>query len=244
MELFPALTRYQDDLGYRLDPKAIEHFRQYRDLLLEWNQRFNLTRVTDPDEIETRLFLDALAMYQFVQSSLRDPDAEGRIRLVDIGAGAGFPGLPIKIVAPEIELVLIDATAKKVQFLNEVIRALGLSDTWAVHGRAEDLAHERKFRGSFDVVTARAVARLPALIEICMPFSRVGGRGVFPKGSGIEEEIASATRAQRLLHCLILSSEPIAIPELRGTRYVVVRQVDTPPERYPRRPGIPAKDPL
>ena len=244
MEQFSILARYQDELGYRLDSAAVDRLVQLRDLLLEWNQRFNLTRVTDPQEIETRLYLDSLAMLPLIRAVTPLPNAAPGIRVVDVGAGAGFPGLPLKIVAPEIELVLIEATAKKVGFLDEVIRALGLAKTTAVHGRAEELAHDMRYRSRFDVVTARAVARLPALIEICMPFCRVGGRGIFPKGRDLHQEIASAENALHLLHCKILSTETTPIPELAGTTFVVVQQVTKPQAQFPRRPGIPTNDPL
>lgn len=244
MTPFPILERYQHEIGYALDSTAVQRFTTYRDLLVEWNKRFNLTRVNAPQEIETRLFLNALAMHGLVQSSERNVVDELAIRLLDVGAGAGFPGLPLKIVSPDIELVMIEATAKKVGFLSEVIRELGLANAIAIHGRAEALAHDRKFRGSFDVVTARAVARLPALLEICMPFCRVGGRGIFPKGVDIEPEIKAAARAQRELRCEVVGVERPSPPELDATTYVVVRQTSTVPSRFPRRPGIPAKDPL
>ncbi len=241
MDLFPVLRQYQEVLGYRLDDDAANRLARLRDLLIEWNGRFNLTRVTEPEEIETRLFLDSIAMLRLVRRSAGEREA---MNLVDVGAGAGFPGLPLKIVDPSINLVLIEATAKKVGFLQEVIRELSLAGTSAIHGRAEDLAHDARFRANFDVVTARAVAKLPALIEICMPFARVHGRGVFPKGSDIDEEVRDASRAARMIHCKILGTESIPVDELAGTSFVVVEQIAKAPEQYPRRAGIPAKDPL
>ncbi len=241
MDRFPILRQHQTELGYRLSDEAIDRLARYRDLLIEWNGRFNLTSVTDPGEIETRLFLDSIAMLRLIRRSAGDGDT---VRLVDVGAGAGFPGLPLKIVDPSITLVLIEATAKKVGFVQEVIRDLQLSDASAFHGRAEDLAHDQRFRAKFDVVTARAVARLPALIEICMPFAHVRGRGLFPKGVEIDEEIRDAARAARLVHCKILGTETVPLDEMAGTTFVVVEQIAKAPAQYPRRAGIPAKDPL
>ena len=244
MNPFPILTQYQSELGYRLEPAAVDQLRRLRELLLDWNRRFNLTRVTDPVEIETRLYLDSLAMLRLVRRSTPSSVTTSTIKLVDIGTGAGFPGLPLKIVDPDISVVLIESTAKKVGFLHEAIRVLGLSDVTAVHGRAEELAHQDQYRAKFDVVTARAVAKLPALIEICMPFCRAGGRGIFPKGRDIDDEISDASRAAEQLRCKILGSETMMVPELSGTSYVIVEQVARPPAQYPRRPGIPTKDPL
>jgi 16S rRNA (guanine527-N7)-methyltransferase len=241
---FPVLAKYQRSFGFELDSTMVGRLESYRDLLLAWNRKFNLTRVTDPEEIETRLFLDALAIIPLVRSVKGGTGSTRPLKIVDIGAGAGFPGLPLKIAMPEIDLVLIEATAKKVGFLQEIIPELGLAGTTAVHGRAEELAHDSQFRSTFDVVTARAVARLPALIEICMPFARVGGRGIFPKGPEIEEEVASAAAAARQIRCKIVDQVHPEIPELAGTSFVVVQQTGAPPGRFPRRAGIPAKDPL
>lgn len=244
MEAFPILARYQQELGYRLDAVAINRLERLRDLLLAWNTRFNLTRVTDPLEVETRLYLDALAMLPLIRATRGAGESAQPVKLIDVGAGAGFPGLPLKILAPEIELVLIEATAKKVVFLDEAIQALGLSDTLAVHGRAEELAHDARFRSRFDVVTARAVAHLPALVEMCMPFCRVGGRGIFPKGRDLDQELASASKALHMLRCQLLRADTSRITELDRTTFVLVQQVSKPPATFPRRPGIPTKDPL
>lgn len=244
MEQFSILKRCEADFGYRLDDTALNRLERFRKLLIARSRQFNLTRVTDPMEIETRLFLDSLALMPHIRRLGSTRQAAGPVRLVDIGAGAGVPGLPLKIADAAIELTLIEATAKKVIFLREVITALDLDGVEAVHGRAEELAHDDRFRARFDVVTARGVARLPALIEICMPFCRVGGRGIFPKGREIDEEVQDASRAADALRCKILGVERPTVPELAGTSFVVVEQLAPPPERYPRRAGIPAKDPL
>ncbi|HVX29023.1 MAG TPA: 16S rRNA (guanine(527)-N(7))-methyltransferase RsmG, partial [Nitrolancea sp.] len=160
---FPLLRAKASELGLALDDTALERFAAYRALLVDWNARFNLTRITDPDEIERRLFLDSLALAPLLQRHRVASRVTGNLRVVDVGAGAGFPGLPLKIADPSIELTLIDATAKKVGFLEEAIRVLGLTNARAVHGRSEELAHDPAYRSAFDVVVARAVAKLPAL---------------------------------------------------------------------------------
>jgi 16S rRNA (guanine527-N7)-methyltransferase len=244
VEQFSILRRHEAELGYRLDGEVAERLARYRDALLERNRQFNLTRVTDPAEIETRLFLDSLAILPLLQRFDESSVPAGALRLVDIGAGAGFPGLVLKIARPAIELVLIEATAKKVAFLREAAAALGLDGTIAIHGRAEELAHDARFRAGFDVVTARAVARLPALLEICMPFCRKGGRGIFSKGRDVDQEVRDASDAANVMGCRILGVELPEIVELQGTSFVLVEQVAPSPRGYPRRPGIPAMNPL
>jgi 16S rRNA (guanine527-N7)-methyltransferase len=244
MPSFPLLRARAIDLNLSLDETALERFEAYRALLLEWNTRFNLTRVTDPDEIERRLFLDSLALIPLVQRHRVVSRASGNLRLVDVGSGAGFPGLPLKIADPDIELTLLDATAKKVGFLEEAIRVLGLSEARAVHGRSEELAHDPSYRSAFDVVAARAVAKLPALIELCMPFCGPRGWGLFPKGVEIDEEVASTTTALSALRAKLIGIETPTVPELTGTSIVIIEQVGKPPKPYPRRAGLPAKNPL
>ena len=244
MTSFPLLQANAADLGLSLDAPALERLETYRDLLIEWNERFNLTRVTDPDEIERRLFLDSLALFPLLQRHRAASRVTGNLRLVDVGTGAGFPGLPLKIADPSIELTLIDATAKKVGFLAETILALGLTGARAVHGRSEELAHDPAYRSAFDVVIARAVAKLPVLIELCMPFCGPRGWGVFPKGPDIEAEVASATNALTALRAKLIGVVAPKIPELSGTTIVIIEQVGKPPRAYPRRAGVPAKNPL
>lgn len=244
MQSLPLLRAKSIELGLALDATALERFETFRALLIEWNERFNLTRVTDPDEIERRLFLDSLALSPLLQRHRIASRVSGNLRLVDIGTGAGFPGLPLKIADPSIELTLIDATAKKVGFLEEAIRVLGLGGVRAVHGRSEELAHDAEYRSAFDVVIARAVAKLPTLIELCMPFCGPRGWGLFPKGSDIEAEVESAANALMTLRSKLVSVESPRMPELRGTTIVVIEQVGKPPKLYPRRAGLPAKSPL
>ena len=241
MSEFPILERYQERFGYVLKAESIERLATYRTLIIEWSQRFNLTRVTDPDEIETKLFLDSLALAPMLRAFQVHSNA---MWIIDVGAGAGFPGLPLKIVMPEIKLVMIEATAKKVGFLNEVIESLDLNGAEALHGRAEEIGHDDRYRGRFDVVMARAVARMPALLELCMPFCHVGGRGLFVKGVNIDEEVSDAQHAANLLGCSILGVERPDAEELSGTSFVLVQQKTKTHSRYPRRSGLPVKDPL
>jgi len=236
-------------------PIASPAFATYRRLLLEWNTRFNLTAITDPAEVDRRLIADALRMLPAVDTfcppsppaGMRSPSPPRRLaasppcRLIDIGAGAGFPGLPLKLARPELDVTLVEATGKKVSFLQQVIRELGLVGVEALHTRAEDLGHNPAFRGQYDLATARAVASLPALLELCVPFLRMGGHALFPKGAEIGEELARAGRAAPLVGARIVSADRLPGSD---TRLVIVEKTGPTPTRYPRRAGIPAREPL
>jgi 16S rRNA (guanine527-N7)-methyltransferase len=213
----------------------------YRDLLLEWNQRFNLTAIMDPDQIERRLFGDSWRMLPAIDEATSGEFA----RLIDVGTGAGFPGLAIKIVRPGLDITLLEATGKKVTFLREVIQTLGFSGVEAIHGRAEELAHDAAYREQFDIATARAVASLPALFELCTPFLRVGGHALFPKSAELDQELQEGKQAAQKLGVRLLSSD--LVPAIEGeqvTRLVIAAKIHRTPHNYPRRAGVPAREPL
>ena len=230
-------------LGVSLDARALERFARYRALLLERSAQFNLTAIRDPAEIEQRLFLDAIAMIPELDRLTGTPAdrVDRAIRLVDIGAGAGFPGLVLKIVRPALDVTLIDATAKKVAFVNEVIAALELEHVRAVQGRAEELGQDNRYRARFDVATARAVASLPVLLEYVVPFLTTGGTALLPKGLEITEELRLGRRAAAILGAEIVSAEELS---LGRTRLVVARKISPTASAYPRRVGIPSRDSL
>jgi 16S rRNA (guanine527-N7)-methyltransferase len=210
----------------------------YRDELLRWNERVNLTAVRDPEGVDRRLIGDALRLLPFV-------DATDGARLVDVGTGAGLPGLVVKIARPKIDVTLIEATGKKVAFLRHVIGILGLERVEALHGRAEELGRDPEHRGRYDLATARAVAALPTLVELCLPFLRVEGRALFPKGADLGTELAEGERAAALVGGRIETTEEL--PGDAGepvTRLVIAAKIRQTPNRFPRRSGIPAKEPL
>ena len=237
-----GLANASGRLGVLLDAGASAHFAQYRDLLLERRAQFNLTAIRDPDEVERRLFLDAIAMVPVLDrvTEAHATQQGSRTRLVDVGAGAGFPGLPLKIARPTLDVTLIDATAKKVAFINEVIDRLGLEAARAVQGRAEELGQEMAYRAQFDIATGRAVAPLPVLLEYVIPFLSVGGTALLPKGLQIAEELRAGRRAAKLLGAEIISASELPVDT---TRLVVVRKTAPTPAAYPRRTGIPSRDP-
>ena len=218
-------------------PTVIQQFLRYRQELLDWNIRFNLTAITDPEEILIKHFLDSLSLLLVYNR----PAA----RLLDIGAGAGFPGLALKIVRPDWQMTLLEATGKKVTFLRHMIELLQLTGIEAVHGRAEELAHKARYRASFDVVTARAVASLSTLLEYAAPFCRIGGQIILPKKGELAEELAQGKRAAKQVGTGFKADIPVTLPGLDdGRRLLVWEQVSTCSEQFPRSGGVMAKKPL
>lgn len=225
------------ELGLELSEQQLEQFLRYQQELLDWNARFNLTAITDPGEVLIKHFLDSLSLLMVYDR----PEA----RLLDIGTGAGFPGLPLKIVQPQWHVVLLEATGKKVTFLRHIIETLQLKDVVAVHGRAEELAHKAKYRASFDVVTARAVASLPTLLEYAAPFCRVGGQIILPKKGDLVEELIQGKRAARDVGAVLRANMPVTLTGLEDDRRLLVwEQVKKCPAQFPRSGGTIAKRPL
>lgn len=237
---WPGLGPATASSGVPLDPEIIAQLLEYRDLLLEWNTRFNLTAIRDREAMERVLLLDAIRMLPTLDAVVADTGLR-HPSLIDIGSGGGLPAIPIAICRPDIDLTMVEATGKKVRFLQEVITRLGLDRARALNARAEDLARTADNRERYDIATARAVASLPALIELTGPFLRVGGTGLFPKGMEIGPEIAAATIACREIGCELAGTEILRGDE---TTLVTIRKVSPTPSRYPRRSGLPAQQPL
>jgi 16S rRNA (guanine527-N7)-methyltransferase len=238
-----ALVEGAATLGLALDTTQVERFAHYRALLLDWNTRINLTAITDPEEVVTRHFLDSLTCAPLLPSSAAA--SAPTPHLLDVGAGAGFPGLPLAIALPSWDVTLLEATGKKVRFLEAVIGELGLTNAHALAGRAEEVAHKPAYRARFDVVTARAVAALPTLLEYCAPFARVGGTLIFPKKGDLAGEITTGERAATLLGARLLDLALVTLPALADGRVLVVaRQEHACPPQYPRPAGAPVKRPL
>ena len=218
-------------------PECVPLLLRLRRELLDWNTRVNLTAITAPEEVLLRHFLDSLSLLEVYRSE--------RARVLDIGAGAGFPGLPLKIARPQWEVILLEATGKKVNFQRHIIELLGLHNIEAIHGRAEELAHRSEYRASFDLVTARAVAALPALLEYAAPFCRVGGQLLLPKKGELAEELAQGKRAARVLGLMFKADLPVTLPGLDdGRRILVWEQARACPAQYPRSGAVIAKKPL
>lgn len=238
-----GLATEADRIGVSIDERMIGQFGAYRELLLDRNAHVNLTAITNPDEVERRLFLDALAMIPTIDEFLaRGAQLRTRsVRLIDIGSGAGLPGIALKIVRPDLDILLVDATAKKVAFEHDVIARLGLAGIEAIQGRAEEMGRDPRYREAFQLTTARAVASLPTLLELVTPFLDVGGEALLPKGLHIDEELKVGRRAARQLGCSLFDAELMP----GGTSKLVrVRKTTLTPPTYPRRTGIPNRLPL
>jgi 16S rRNA (guanine527-N7)-methyltransferase len=238
-----GLAREAYRIGVSLDEQMLAHFAAFKALLLERNVHVNLTAVTDPNEVERRLFLDALAMTPAIDRFLqRDSQRRSRsVRLIDIGSGAGFPGIALKIVRPDLNVVLVDSTAKKVAFQRDVIASLDLSGIEAIHGRAEELGRDVRYRESFQLATARAVANLPTLLELVTPFLEVCGEALLPKGLQLDDELRDGRRAARQLGCRLVDAE--SMPG-GASRLIRVQKLTLTPRTYPRRTGLPNRLPL
>ena len=234
------LARGAEELGIRLTEVQLDQFQTYYETLANWNRRINLTRITGLEEVQIKHFLDSLTVV--LAAPLQSDDTR---RVIDVGAGAGFPGLPLKLAFPETELTLVESVGKKAGFLKEVVAVLGLEGAEVHTGRAETLAHDASLRENFDVVLARGLARLPVLAEYTLPFCRVGGMVVALKHGAIAEEIEQASNALRTLGGAAPWVHEVDVTGLTDDRVVVaVDKVAPTPERFPRRPGIPAKRPL
>jgi 16S rRNA (guanine527-N7)-methyltransferase len=225
--------------GVRLTPAQLDQFDRYIELLVEWSARVNLVGTATPEVIARRHMGESIAL----GAALREREVlRPNARVIDVGAGAGFPGIPIKIAWPSIALTALEATAKKTAFLDTLVDVLALTEVRVITGRAETLAHDAELRESFDLVLARAVAPLPALIEIALPFARVGGRLVTPKGSRAQEEVAASARALQVIGGKAFVV-PFAVDGPPQSLVAVLKTAPSPAE-YPRRAGVPAKSPL
>jgi 16S rRNA (guanine527-N7)-methyltransferase len=231
-------------LGLPLSKQQLNAFQLFYEDLVEWNQHFNLTAITEYEQVQIRHFSDSLSCLVAIRQAGRLP--EGRaLRCIDVGSGAGFPGIPIKIYCPQMNMVLLEATGKKVDFMANVIAHLGLKEIQAVKGRAEELANEPLHREQYDLVLARAVAELPVLAEYTLPFCRLGGTVIAQKGVRAREEAHLAEYAVSMLGGQVRRVIPIELLGLAETRnLVVIEKTARTPEKYPRRPGMPAKRPL
>lgn len=227
-------------LGVCLSDAAARQFMRYHAELVRWNRRANLTAITGWEAVRTRHFLDSLSAAAVLPAATLRSGA-----IIDIGSGAGFPGIPLKLAYPSMRVTLVEATAKKTEFLAHICAAMDLQDTATLNGRAETLAHEQDLRERFDVALARAVADTATLAEITLPFARAGGLVVLHKKGDIRAELERAQCAIETLGGALREVKPVNIPGLNDDRAIVVlEKVGLTPAKYPRRPGIPAKRPL
>jgi 16S rRNA (guanine527-N7)-methyltransferase len=223
--------------GLTLDDRQVARYERYAAELVRWNERTNLTTITDPHGVVVRHLLDSLALARIWPD--QPPDS-----LADIGTGAGFPGLALKILWPDLRLLLVESIGKKTEFLQHVAATLELSDVEVVTARAEEVGRDSRYREQYHAVTARAVAALPVLAEYCLPLCRIGGTWLAPKGADGEQEAADAAVAIERLGGRLRAIMPYALPGVESRVIIVVDKIAATPAQYPRRAGIPQKRPL
>lgn len=229
-------------LGIELNPGQIKRFELYYQELIEWNRRINLTAITGYSAVQVKHFLDSLTVTQALAGEeVESPD----FSIIDVGSGAGFPGVPLKILLPQPRLVLIEPTTKKAAFLQHIIGKLELENTEVVNSRAEEAGHLPLYREQFALVLSRAVALLPALVELTLPFCRIGGRFVAQKKGEIDQEISRAQRAIAVLGGQLSRVKRIELGQFSDVRYLlIIDKIYPTPSKYPRRPGIPKRRPI
>ena len=233
-ELKIAATEY----GLNLTEDQISAFNKYYELLYEWNKKINLTAITEPKDVAIKHMVDSLSCFK---ADLFKENTS----LIDVGTGAGFPGLPLKIFYPSLKLTLLDSLNKRVKFLQLVVDELGLKDVEVIHARSEEAARNKKYREKFDLATARAVARLPIICEYCLPFVKDGGTFIAFKGRQYEEEATQAQKAIKVLGGEIADIMPVKLPEIDDKRAVIyIKKIKSTPKTYPRKAGTPERNPI
>ncbi len=226
------------EYGITLSDSQIDQFMMYYEILIEWNQVMNLTAITAFDEVCTKHFLDSISLCKAI-------DCTQEYTLMDVGTGAGFPGIPLKIAFPNLQITLLDSLGKRVKFLNEVIQRLGLHGIQAIHGRAEDYAKANLLREKFDICVSRAVANLSTLSEYCIPYVKEGGFFISYKSEKLSEEMSNAKKAIEILGGNIVSQNEFLLPNSDIYRnLLVIQKIALTPKKYPRKAGLPSKEPL
>jgi 16S rRNA (guanine527-N7)-methyltransferase len=232
------LQQVNDALGIALTPTQVKMLSVYEAILLEWNTKFNLTAITEHDTIRVKHFFDSLTCLHVIP-------AKGKFSLIDVGTGAGFPGIPLKIINPSIKLTLSESVGKKADFCRIAVEELRMTNAHVITGRAEMIGQDKNFRERYDWAVARAVAPLPELAEYLLPLVHIGGSMLAQKGSDVDKEIGQAENAIRTLGGKLESVIPITLPNGMGERTLIhICKITPTPAKYPRRPGIPKKSPI
>ena len=232
------LKNRMDRLQIKTNENMLEQFDLFYHLLVEWNKVMNLTGITEYEEVVEKHFADSLSLARFL-------DLNKIHTVIDVGTGAGFPGIPLKIAFPHLKVVLLDSLNKRINFLNEVIAKLDLKEIYTIHGRAEEYARKPEYREQFDLCVSRAVANLSVLSEYCIPYIRVGGIFVPYKSGEIDEEVAASRKAVDILGGQIDHVEKFQLPDTDIHRsFVFINKIKNTQKKYPRKAGTPAKEPL
>lgn len=224
------------DFNIKINDEQIKRFMNYMNLLLEWNEKINLTAITQPEEVKLKHFVDSLTVLKYIN----DDD-----KVIDIGTGAGFPGIPLKIMNENTKITLLDSLNKRINFLNIVIETLNLRNIQAIHGRAEEIARNKLYREKYDVAVSRAVANLSTLTEYMLPFVKVGGKCICMKGANVNEELERAQNAIKELGGEIERVDNFYLSDNDNERnIIIIRKVKETSSKYPRKAGMPSKEPL
>lgn len=238
MEYFDLLKDACEKESLVFNEEIYEKFIVYKELIKEWNQKINLTAITEDEEIIKKHFIDSIKIFECTY-------AKEAKSIIDIGTGGGFPGIPMKIVNPDSKMVLLDSLNKRINFLNLVISQINLSNIETIHGRAEDFARDEKYREKFDLAVSRAVANTAVLLELCLPYVKVGGYFIALKGPAIEEEIKEANNSLKILGGNI---EKVIEVDIAGSdlkhNLLVVKKIKNTPNKYPRKAGMISKNPI
>lgn len=233
-----AFEQKLDQLSIEMNDTAHQQFEEYYQQLVEWNKVMNLTAITDMDQVIEKHFVDSLSIINAI-------DLQSTHSLIDVGTGAGFPGIPIKIAFPHVNIVLLDSLNKRVTFLEYLIQKLDLDNIQAIHSRAEDAAKRADLRESFDISTSRAVANLSTLSEYCIPFTKKGGVFISYKSGNIDEELEQSKKAINILGGSIENHIKFQLPDSEINRsFIVIRKNKSTDRKYPRKAGLPGRDPL
>lgn len=231
---YKKMAEESEKIGIKLPDEQLNEFYEYMQLLLEWNEKMNLTAITDPEEVIKKHFVDSITIKKYIKEENR---------LIDVGTGAGFPGIPLKIVDKSIKLTLLDSLNKRINFLNEIIEKLNLKEVNTIHSRAEEYA-KNKARESYDVAVSRAVADLPILLEYLMPYVKLNGICICMKGPKAQEELERSKKAINILGGKLEKVEKITIDEEMERNLIIIRKIKDTPNKYPRKVGIPTKNPI
>ncbi|MEG2983939.1 MAG: 16S rRNA (guanine(527)-N(7))-methyltransferase RsmG [Peptostreptococcaceae bacterium] len=226
------------DLGIEPTDKMLENFKTYRDILVDWNQKMNLTGIEDEKEVYIKHFLDSISVVK--SGYIKDG-----MSIIDVGTGAGFPGMPLRICLENLQVTLLDSLNKRINFLQEVGNNLGIDNIEFIHGRAEDFAKQEEYREQYDIATARAVAGLPILMEFCVPFVKVGGHFICLKGPNANLELEESNSAMEVLGVEFIEKINIDLPDSNLNHNILVfKKVRNTPDKYPRKAGKPTKSPI
>lgn len=231
---YKKMAEESEKIGIKLPDEQLNEFYEYMQLLLEWNEKMNLTAITDPEEVIKKHFVDSITIKKYIKEENR---------LIDVGTGAGFPGIPLKIVDKSIKLTLLDSLNKRINFLNEIIEKLNLKEVNTIHSRAEEYA-KNKVRESYDVAVSRAVADLPILLEYLMPYVKLNGICICMKGPKAQEELERSKKAINILGGKLEEVEKITIDEEMERNLIIIRKIKDTPNKYPRKAGMPTKNPI